>query len=327
MTPANQRLCHWPIEKYRMSGDTPNTEQPLVSILMNCYNGEKYLKEAIDSIYAQTYGDWEIIFWDNCSTDKSADIAKSYDDRLRYFPSDNTTELGVARNSALEKVRGEYLCFLDTDDIWLPNKLTDQIFLLKKNKFTRLCYGGVQYIDESGRITGYMRPRKIIGNALPELLKRSDINMQSVMLRYNKEYCYFNGDREFSPDHELFMRVACTYDIISMSSYLVKYRRLPNSLSKKKMNKWWVEQKKTLEMVLNKAPDLENKYPKEVGLAWAKVGYYKAILHISKNEKIQARNELSPHKSKRMDYFMLYLILFLPKFVWNVAHKVLKKAL
>ena len=59
--------------------------QPLVSVIMNCYNGEKYLREAIDSIYAQTYTNWEIIFWDNASTDNSAEIAKLSDSRLKYF--------------------------------------------------------------------------------------------------------------------------------------------------------------------------------------------------------------------------------------------------
>ena len=61
--------------------------QPLVTIIMNCYNGEKYLKEAIDSVYNQTYDNWEIIFWDNASTDKSAEIAKSYNSKIRYFSS------------------------------------------------------------------------------------------------------------------------------------------------------------------------------------------------------------------------------------------------
>ena len=64
---------------------------PLVSIIINCYNGEKYLAEAINSIYAQTYKNWEIIFWDNASIDNSANIAKSYDKKLKYYRSYNFT--------------------------------------------------------------------------------------------------------------------------------------------------------------------------------------------------------------------------------------------
>jgi glycosyltransferase involved in cell wall biosynthesis len=75
------------------------TEQPLVSVIMNCCNGEKYLQEAIDSVLAQTYKNWEIVFWDNQSIDDTAQIAKSYDDpRIKYHRSESFTPLGEARN-------------------------------------------------------------------------------------------------------------------------------------------------------------------------------------------------------------------------------------
>ena len=77
--------------------------QTCVSVIMNCYNGEKYLNSAIDSIYNQTYLDWEIIFWDNASKDKSSSIALSYDSKLKYFKSKKTLSLGKARNKALSK--------------------------------------------------------------------------------------------------------------------------------------------------------------------------------------------------------------------------------
>ena len=67
------------------SKEIPKIDQPLVSVIMNCYNSDKYLKEAIDSVYNQSYSNWEIIFWDNASNDSSSAIAKSYDERLKYF--------------------------------------------------------------------------------------------------------------------------------------------------------------------------------------------------------------------------------------------------
>ena len=92
--------------------------KPLVSIIMNCYNGEQYLKEAIDSIYAQTYNNWEVIFIDNCSTDNSAEIAKSYEDeRIKYHKVRKNIPLYAARNIAINKCNGEYIGFLDCDDI------------------------------------------------------------------------------------------------------------------------------------------------------------------------------------------------------------------
>src|SRR3989304_6187690 len=103
-----------------------------VSIIMNCLNCAKYLREAIDSIYAQTYKDWEIIFWDNASTDDSAVIAGNYDGRLRYFRDEEVVPLGKSRNLAMEKAGGEYIAFLDCDDKWMPEKLERQIPLFER---------------------------------------------------------------------------------------------------------------------------------------------------------------------------------------------------
>ena len=86
---------------------------------MNCYNGEAYLKESIQSVLSQTYENWELIFWDNRSTDKSAEIFKSYEDeRLKYYHAAKHTLLYGARNEAIKKSSGEFIAFLDTDDLW-----------------------------------------------------------------------------------------------------------------------------------------------------------------------------------------------------------------
>src|SRR3989337_956605 len=116
------------------------TIKPTVSVIMNCLNCSKYLREAIDSVYAQTYKDWEIIFWDNCSTDSSSDIAKNYDSHLRYFKGEEFLPLGIARNKAVGQAEGEYVAFLDCDDLWLPKKLELQMPLFEKGKDTILIY-------------------------------------------------------------------------------------------------------------------------------------------------------------------------------------------
>ena len=118
------------------------SKQPLVSIIINCFNGEKYLKDAIDSVIGQTYKNWELIFWDNQSTDRSKEIFKSYkNNRLKYFLAPTHSEiLYKARNSALEKANGEFVAFLDADDWWLRDKLEKQIPLFK-NPEIGLVYG------------------------------------------------------------------------------------------------------------------------------------------------------------------------------------------
>ena len=105
--------------------------QPLVSVIINCFNGETYLREAIDSVITQTYTNWEIVFWDNQSTDSTSGIVKSYDDdRIHYYYAPTHTTLGKARNLAVEKANGDYINFLDADDVWSNNKIEEQIKLI-----------------------------------------------------------------------------------------------------------------------------------------------------------------------------------------------------
>ena len=107
-----------------------NNSYPLISIIMNCYNGEDFLHESIESILSQTYKNWELIFWDNQSKDKSSEIFKSYkDERLKYFLAKEHTTLYKARNLAIEKSKGDYIAFLDTDDLWEKEKLELQMHL------------------------------------------------------------------------------------------------------------------------------------------------------------------------------------------------------
>ncbi|MES3037369.1 MAG: glycosyltransferase family A protein [Bdellovibrionota bacterium] len=91
---------------------------------MNCYNSSAYLQETLDTVLSQTYQNYEVIFWDNQSTDSSAEIFKKINDpRYKYFLSPRFTPLGEARNLAIEKAQGELIAFLDCDDLWLPKKL------------------------------------------------------------------------------------------------------------------------------------------------------------------------------------------------------------
>ena len=91
----------------------------LISIIMNCHNGEKFLKKALNSILQQTYENWELIFWDNKSSDKSKNIFKKFKDpRFKYFYAKKFSDLHRARNFAIKKAKGKFITFLDTDDFF-----------------------------------------------------------------------------------------------------------------------------------------------------------------------------------------------------------------
>lgn len=104
----------------------------LVSIIINCHNGSKYLSESIKSALNQKYQNIEIIFYDNCSKDNSKYIFNSFKDgRLKYFKSKKKEKLGLARLNAFKKAKGAFFLFLDCDDYILPSKITVQIKLFK----------------------------------------------------------------------------------------------------------------------------------------------------------------------------------------------------
>lgn len=159
-------------------------ERPAVSVIMNCHNCSEYLREAIDSVYQQTFEDWEIVFWDNLSTDESPDIAKSYDSRLRYFRGTEFLPLGAARNMAVEKVAGRFIAFLDCDDIWMPEHL--QLHISAFDEDTAVVYGNCIARDMStGREYIPFNPGREFrsGSITKELCKKNFIWFQTVVAR------------------------------------------------------------------------------------------------------------------------------------------------
>jgi len=291
-----------------------------VSILMNAYNAEAYLKEAIDSIYAQSYSDWEIIFVDNCSTDSTKEIVDSYDDKIKYCKTQENIPLGHARNFGLEYCHGEYLAFLDTDDIWLPHKLEQQIELMDQNSELQMCYSGAIWIDEEGKEINQDLPIAKTGYIFAQQLKRYEINMQTVLFR-NSIDISFDTSMEFSPDYDLFMKVMSRYNVGVIFSPLVKYRKVSTSLTSKKISRWAIEMENTLDNIFNSNPNLKLKYPKEYSLAYAKVGYYYAQYYVSVGEMKKARVSLSQSRFLNKHYLFLYVLSHLPTSFWMFVHK------
>ena len=100
---------------------------------MPAYNCENFISHAIDSVISQTYKNWELIVVDDCSIDRTAEIVKEYikkDCRIQYYKLDKNSGAAMARNKAIELAKGKYIAFLDSDDIWFPEKLRKQISLM-----------------------------------------------------------------------------------------------------------------------------------------------------------------------------------------------------
>ena len=287
---------------------------PLVSIIMNCYNSDRFLRLAIDSVYSQSYTNWEIIFWDNASTDDSAKIALSYDNKLKYYRSSHTTSLGEARRHALANASGDYIAFLDCDDMYLPQKLFLQVELMENNDFA-LVYSSAIIINECGDKLRKHIARYNSGYVFPNLLGRYEINMQTVMLRksiFDVTGLTFDNSFTYCPDYNLFMQIAAQFNVGVIKDALVKYRLTPNSLSSQTVELASFEIKSSLDHLFTSFPELRKKYNNQVDAAYDKLNYYDAIAYIYKSNYILARKKIKKIIYKRWSYLTLYLILWFP---------------
>ena len=294
---------------------------PKVSVIINCFNGETYLKEAIDSIYAQTFPDWEIIFFDNNSSDSSAQIAKSYDSRLKYYLNRETIPLGHARKKALTYVKGEWVAFLDVDDLWVENKLELQLNELKDTDYI-LCYGGITEINERGSKICDEIPKYSSGYILEELLYQYDVNMVTpLILKSALDLHNLNFDPVItaSEEYNLFIRLAAKGKFCVVPNVLGYYRVLPGSLTKRNISKWAFERRYTLKQLERENPGIHLMYSSAIKEAYARGDYYEACYKMKNYKYLEARLLLGKNKNLNILYFILWLCSYVP-FFWNIVH-------
>jgi glycosyltransferase involved in cell wall biosynthesis len=195
-------------------------KEPLVSVIMNCYNGEKFLSKALDSVLNQTYKNWELIFWDNQSKDKSSLIFKLYDDnRFKYFLAKAHDNLYSARNYAVDKCRGEFIAFLDVDDYWIPSKLEKQVPLFS-DKEVGLVYSNFVWKNElKGK--EYLAHKKLLpsGYLLDNLLIHYPVGLLTVIIRRTAFYglkSQFNPEYNIIGDFDLAIRLSIKWKFLAI---------------------------------------------------------------------------------------------------------------
>jgi len=136
----------------------------LVSIIMPSYNTSRFIEETINSVLSQTYSDWELLIVDDCSSDDTDDVVQPFlaDGRIRYLKNERNSGAAVSRNRALREARGKWIAFLDSDDLWMPEKLEKQIEFMKKNGY-HFSYTNYAEINVDGKRNGISvtGPKKI----------------------------------------------------------------------------------------------------------------------------------------------------------------------
>ncbi|WP_051593531.1 glycosyltransferase family 2 protein [Achromobacter sp. DH1f] len=212
---------------------THSSATPSVSIVMPAYNAQRYIKIAIDSVLGQTFKDWELLVVDDCSSDDTGKYVLDYqDERIRYIK--NPQNLGVAqtRNRAIEAALGKYIAFLDSDDVWLPQKLAAQVALLEKG--ATISYGSYVRITEDGRPLATVAVPKSL--CYGDMLKSNFIGHLTGIYRKDRlpELRFESGGHE---DYVFWLRAVKMAGEIHAAlpgTPLAYYRVVKNSLSSNK---------------------------------------------------------------------------------------------
>lgn len=297
---------------------------PLVSVVMNCYNGEKYLVEAIDSVKEQSYPNWELVFVDNASTDNSADIVRAYaDDRIRYVRNIENKPLGAARNTALDIARGEYITFLDTDDSWANEKLEIQVGWMLAHPEVGLVYSNYNKIIGERKTIG-LRTETGSPDTFASLLESYVINLQTVMLNRNmldKHRLRFNEKYEVSEEYDLFLRFALRETIGYISLPLANYRIHDSMMSNRKIGLYAVENAQILDCLEAESSKIGLFCSGSYKSARAKLAYYNARDLMGKNCPREARQALSAVVFLDWRYAMAYATTFFGQKTWRWLHR------
>ena len=212
-------------------------EQNLVSIIMPAYNSEKFIRDGIESVLSQSYKNWELLIVNDCSQDNTARIVNEYsvtDNRIKLFHNEKNSGPAITRNNAINRAKGRFIAFLDSDDIWLPEKLTTQIGLMLKEGYS-FTYTDYHRISEDGLVEGI---RISVPKQLNyfQLLRNTAITTSTVILdidavgKIQMKETYYD---DFTCWLELMKRGIVAQ---SISEDLLKYRVASSSVSRNKIN-------------------------------------------------------------------------------------------
>lgn len=207
---------------------------PLVSVITPTYNRAAFLGTAIESVLAQTYPHFEHIVVDDGSTDETPALMKRYlkDRRVCYLTQPNQGQ-SVARNLAIAHSSGEFICFLDSDDIWFPDKLREQIEVFHSHPETGVVYGDYVFIDEHGKLLDLKNMPRHSGRVTAKLLQDNFISMNTTMVRAAliRDAGGFAPEDRLSEDYGLWLRVSIRSEFLYVPRRWARYRVGPNQLS------------------------------------------------------------------------------------------------
>lgn len=285
----------------------------LVSVILNCFNGEKYLQAAIDTVINQTYSKWELIFWDNRSSDNSKKIFDSYkSDKLKYFISKKHTTLYEARNFALKECRGEYIAFIDSDDTWEIDKLERQIKLFN-NDAIGVVYGNLWIFNERFKKKKIFAKHTLLkGKIYSKIFSDYKIGVITSIIRKKvllKNEINFESQFNHIGDFDLFIKLSKVSEFDAIQEPVATYRVHGENLSLKNVEQEISEMKHWLK---NHENDLDTDQLHQFN---KRISNREFINIKFKNNFINTLKFFFQKKQYLMNNFKNYLILLTPVFI------------
>ena len=260
-------------------------KHPRVSVITPTYNRADFIEEAVQSVLDQTVGDFELLIVDDGSSDNTKEVLAPYlqDSRVRYFYQKNQGQ-SVARNHGLAESRGEFLCFVDSDNAWLSDKLEQQLEFMEANPEAHIVYGDIITMDESSHEIGRENMVRFSGRITADLLRDNFVSINTAMVR---RQCYeelggFNEKDRLAEDYDLWLRYSTLYHFHYLPEYLSRYRVMADQISSDKASRFWAN-----ELTLRHFLD---SYPNSVSWSQAQRGW--STFHARKSRYLASRREL-----------------------------------
>jgi len=291
---------------------------------MNCHNSEEFLEEAIESVLFQTYDNWELIIWDNISEDNTKNIATKYkDSRIKYFLSNQYAPLGQARNLAIEQAKGKLIAFLDSDDIWLPNKLKKQIPLFNDEDVGIVICDTV-FFNNNKEKQLYYNNKPPTGFVFKELLSNYFISLETAIIRYKAlqtlDY-WFDTRFNVIEEYDLFVRIGYAWKLDYVDEILAKWRVHESSLTWRKSELFPKEKKLMLKSLLKIDASINKNYSKEIRDVHRNIALEEAQILWSSNNNKLARKKIEPFIYDSFKYRLFFSLTFFPYSLYNYIQK------
>ena len=308
---------------------------PAVSVIMNCLNSSRDLREAMDSLMAQTFSDFEVVFWDNCSTDESPAIAQSYGEKVRYFRGESIVPLGEGRNLALAQARGRYLAFLDCDDLWKPTKLERQVALFEANPRVGLVCTDTEIFDGKRvfkRLFAETSPQR--GMAFAALMQRQWISMSSAMVSREALTSlsaekissgqginggWFDQSLNVCEEADVFYRIAHDWELDHVDEPLTLWRVHGANTTFRKFGQFADETLRILEKHRELYSGYDQQYAELVELMTRRAAFQKAVALWREGHNSAARKAILPWRNSGLKYKLFWWASYLPGVFFDLA--------